>query len=175
MRLSKELKQRGGFTCMITTPWRTPRRFKLSFKKKSLHPSERKDPKVQAKRRRYRAKVGQIKPNRLVFVDETGVNTSTTRSHAWAPQGERAGGSVLTTTWSATTVIAAMGWTESKRLWCSPGPPTRWPFRSRWIRCWRRSSSPATWWSSTIFKGKLRDIGAWTKEHLYQAVGDALD
>ena len=63
---------------------------------------------MQAKRRRYRAKVGQINPKRLVFVDETGVNTSMTRSHAWAPRGERAGGSVPTS-WSATTVIAAMG------------------------------------------------------------------
>ena len=104
----KELKQRGGFTCTLTTLWRTLRRFSLTYKKKSLHPSERGDPRVQAKRRRYRAKVGQIEPKRLIFVDETGVNTSMTRSHAWAPRGERASGSVPTS-WSATTVIAAMG------------------------------------------------------------------
>src|SRR5947209_6159129 len=45
----EELKQRGGFSCTLTTLWRTLRRFKLTFKKKSLHPSERSDPKVQAK------------------------------------------------------------------------------------------------------------------------------
>jgi transposase len=103
-----ELKQRGGFTCTLTTLWRTLRRFKLTFKKKSLHPGERKEPRVQAKRRRYRAKAGKIPPKRLVFVDETGLNTSMTRSHAWAPRGERAKGSVPTS-WSATTVIAALG------------------------------------------------------------------
>src|SRR5215471_10482223 len=116
----KELKLRGGFTCTLTTIWRTLRRFKLTFKTKSLHPSERKEPRVQAKRRRYRAQVGQIRPKRLVFVDETGVNTSMTRSHAWAPRGERAGGSVPTT-WSATTVIAAMGLDGVKAPLVFPG------------------------------------------------------
>jgi transposase len=104
----KQLKERGGFTCTLTTLWRTLRSFNLTFKKKSLHASERHEPRVQTKRRRYRAKVGRIQPKRLVFVDETGVNTSMTRSHAWAPRGERAEGSVPTS-WCATTVIAAMG------------------------------------------------------------------
>jgi transposase len=104
----KQLKERGGFTCTLTTIWRTLRRFRLTYKKKTLHASERDDPKVQAKRRRYRAKVRRIKPKRLVFVDETGVNTSMTRSHAWAPRGKRAEGSVPTS-WSSTTVIAAVG------------------------------------------------------------------
>jgi len=116
----KELKQRGGFTCTLTTLWRALRRLKLTFKKKSLHPSERQEPRVQAKRRRYRAKAGQIRPKRLVFVDETGVNTSMTRSHAWAPRGQRAGGAVPTT-WSATTVIAALGLDGVKAPLVFPG------------------------------------------------------
>ena len=51
-------------------------------------------PKVQAERRRYRAKVRRIEAKRLVFVDETGVNTAMTPTHAWARRGERAEGSV---------------------------------------------------------------------------------
>jgi transposase len=115
-----ELKQRGGFSCTLTTLWRTIQRLRLTFKKKSLHASERHDPRVQAKRRRYRAKVGRIEPKRLVFVDETGVNTSMTRSHARAPRGERAVGAVPTS-WSSTTVIAAVGLDGVKAPLVFPG------------------------------------------------------
>ena len=63
---------------------------------------------MQAKRRRYRAKVRRIEAKRLVFVDETGVNTAMTPTHAWARRGERAEGSVPSS-WGSTTVIAALG------------------------------------------------------------------
>jgi transposase len=209
----KELKQRGGFTCTLTTLWRTLRRFKLTFKKKSLHASERNEPRVQAKRRRYRAQVGQIKPKRLVFVDETGVNTSMTRSHAWAPRGERADGSVPTS-WSATTVIAAMsldgvraplvfsGATDTTAFQeyvdqvlateLKPGDVVVFdnlkahlaPGVEETIRNAAATVLPLPPYSSDYnpieelwskFKGKLREIGARTKENLYQAVGHALD
>ena len=61
-----------------------------------------------AKRRRYRAKVRRIEAKRLVFVDETGVNTAMTPTHAWARRGKRAEGSVPSL-WGSTTVIAALG------------------------------------------------------------------
>jgi hypothetical protein len=51
---------------------------------------------VQAKRRRHRAIVRRIEPQRLVFVDETGMNTSLTKSYARTPRGQRAVGSVPT-------------------------------------------------------------------------------
>ena len=86
----KQLKQQGGFSCTLTTIWRTLRRFNLTYKEKSLHASERDDPKVQTKRRRYRWKVRRIDAKRLIFLDETGVNTAMTPTHAWAPRGERA-------------------------------------------------------------------------------------
>ena len=89
-------------------PLRTLRRFRLTYKKKTLHAGERDTPEVQAKRRRYRAKVRRIEAKRLVFVDETGVNTAMTPTHAWARRGERAEGSVPSA-WGSTTVIAAMG------------------------------------------------------------------
>ena len=104
----EQLKERGGFACTLTTIWRTLRRFRLTFKKKTLHASERDDPKVQAKRRRYRRKVEQIDAKRLVFVDETGINTAMTPSHAWARRGERTIGSAPAS-WGTVTVIAALG------------------------------------------------------------------
>src|SRR5271157_1448850 len=104
----EQLKERGGFACTLTTIWRTLRRFRLTYKKKTLHARERDDPKVQAKRRRYRRKVEQMDAKRLVFVDETGINTAMTPTHAWARRGKRAIGSVPTS-WGSTTVIAALG------------------------------------------------------------------
>ena len=102
-----QLKERGGFACTLYDHLRAPRRFRLTFKKKTLHASERDDPKVQAKRRRYRRKVEQMDAKRLVIVDETGINTAMTPTHAWARRGQRAIGSVPTS-WGSTTVIAAL-------------------------------------------------------------------
>lgn len=72
------LQQRGGFTCRLTTLWRAWRRRDLTRKKKTLHADERDRPDVQQKRRSFRRKVKKIEPERLVFVDETGVTTAMT-------------------------------------------------------------------------------------------------
>ena len=68
-----QLKQQGGFTCTLTTIWRTLRGLGLTYKKKTLHASERGRADVQEKRRRYQRKVRRIEAKRLFFVDETGV------------------------------------------------------------------------------------------------------
>ena len=104
----KQLKQRGGFTCSLKTLWLALRRLGLTFKKKSLHASEQDRPDVQKKRRSFRKEVGQIEPGRLVFVDETGVTTAMTPTHAWSPRGERAVDSAPAS-WESVTVIAALG------------------------------------------------------------------
>jgi transposase len=52
--------------------------------------------------------VGRIEPKRLIFVDETGVNTVMSPTQAWAPRGERAFSSVPTS-WATVSVIAALG------------------------------------------------------------------
>ena len=43
----------------------------------------------------------------MILVDETGINTAMTPTHAWARRGQRAIGSVPTS-WGSTTVIAAL-------------------------------------------------------------------
>jgi transposase len=75
---------------------------------------------VQAKRRRYRKKVRRIDAKRLTFIDETGINTAMTPTHAWAPRGERASGSVPAS-WGSTTVIAAVGLDGVKAPLVFPG------------------------------------------------------
>jgi transposase len=86
----KQLQQRGGFTCSLKTLWHALRQLDLTRKKKTLHADERDRPDVPTKRRSFRRKVKKIEPERLVFVDETGVNTAMTPTYAWAPRGERA-------------------------------------------------------------------------------------
>jgi transposase len=104
----KQLKQRGGFTCSLKTLWFALRQQGLTLKKKSLHADEQDRPDVQTKRRSFRRKVKRIEPERLVFVDETGVTTAMTPAYAWAPRGERAVDSAPGS-WESVTVIAALG------------------------------------------------------------------
>src|SRR4051794_17545578 len=104
----EQLRQRGGFTCSLTTLWRALRGHDLTRKKKTLHADERDRPDVQTKRRSFRRKVKKIDPERLVFVDETGVTTAMTPASAWAPRGERACASAPGA-WESVTVTAAPG------------------------------------------------------------------
>ena len=79
----------------------------LTRKKKTLHADERDRPDVQTKRRSFRRKVKKIEPERLVFVDETGVTTAMTPTYAWAPRGERAYASAPGS-WESVTLTAAV-------------------------------------------------------------------
>jgi transposase len=103
----EQLKQRGGFTCSLKTLWLALRRRGLTLKTKSLHASDQDRPDVQTKRRSFRRKVKRIEPERLVFVDETGVTTAMTPAYAWAPRGERASASAPGS-WESVTVTAAL-------------------------------------------------------------------
>ena len=78
------LKQQGGLSCTLTTLWHTLRRLGLTSKEKTLHAAERSRPDVPEKRRRFQRQVRRIELKRLVFVDETGVNTAMTPTHASA-------------------------------------------------------------------------------------------
>jgi transposase len=103
-----ELKREGGFTCSLKTLWMALRHRRLTYKKKSLYADQRDRPDVQKKRRTFRRKIRALEPDRLIFVDETGVTTAMTPTHAWAPRGERAVDSAPAS-WDTMTVIAALG------------------------------------------------------------------
>jgi hypothetical protein len=103
----EQLQQPGGFQCSQRTVWRGLRQRRLTFKEKSLHACERDRPEVPQKRRAFRRQVRRIEPQRLVFVDERGVTTARTATHAWAPRGERAVGSTPGA-WQTVPVITAL-------------------------------------------------------------------
>lgn len=102
-----ELRQRVGVPCSRMALWRALEKLKLPRKKKTLHAQERDKPENQAKRQEFRATVAALDPQRLVFVDETGTNTTMTRTYGRAPQGERVVGTVPGQ-WTTVTLISAL-------------------------------------------------------------------
>lgn len=103
----EELRQRLGLSCSLTALWRGLRKLDLPRKKKVLHAREQGDPKVQEKRRAFQAKLADIDPQRLIFVDESGVTTAMTRRYGRAPRGERVIGEGPGR-WKTVTVISAV-------------------------------------------------------------------
>jgi transposase len=59
-------------------------------------------------RRAWRADLAGVDPARLVFVDETGIDTRMTRTHARAARGRRAFGKAPWGRWERLTVIGAL-------------------------------------------------------------------
>ena len=71
---------------------------------KSLKARER----DEAARARWRAEVAPVRPEDLVFLDETGSHLAYTPTHAWAPRGERAYATVPANRGENRTVVAAL-------------------------------------------------------------------
>jgi transposase len=84
-----ELRDRLGVPCCLMTIARALERHGITRKKKTLHAQERDSPRVQAQRQQFQERLADVDPEHLVFVDESGANTSMTRTHGRAPRGER--------------------------------------------------------------------------------------
>jgi transposase len=64
---------------------------------------------VAEERAAYRDEVAKAEPADLIFVDESGITTRMTRTHARAPRGERARGAVPCGGWRRVTLLGALG------------------------------------------------------------------
>jgi len=62
---------------------------------------------LKAQRAAWRGEFAALDPDRLVFVDETGVSTAMDRTHGRAPSGVRVDGPVPHGHWKITTLTAA--------------------------------------------------------------------
>ncbi len=98
------LRQQMGISGSRMIICRALQKLGLPLKKKSPHASERDTPEVQEERSEFAEDVEPLEPQRLVFVDETGVTTAMTPTHGRAPKGERVESS-------------APAWSRS---WCRP-------------------------------------------------------
>jgi transposase len=103
-----QLRQGLGVSGSIMIVWRGLQKLDITRKKKTRRAAERDRPEVQKKRRSFRREVEPMEPERLVFVDETGVTTAMTPAYGRAPRGERVSASAPAS-WESVTVIAAMG------------------------------------------------------------------
>jgi transposase len=102
------LKQRLGVSGSRMIICRALQKLGLPLTKKSPHAAERDTPGVREQRREFAEEVEPIEPERLAFVDETGITTAMTPAYGRAPRGERVGASAPAS-WESVTVIAAMG------------------------------------------------------------------
>ncbi|MBQ0819952.1 IS630 family transposase [Microvirga sp. HBU67558] len=63
---------------------------------------------MAAEREAYRQQINHLFVERLVFLDESGVTTKMARTHARAPSGQRAYGSIPLGSWQRLTVLGAL-------------------------------------------------------------------
>ena len=63
---------------------------------------------ISRRRAQWRNYQGRIDPARLVFIDETWAKTNMTRTHGWAPRGERLIAKIPHGHWNTTTFLAAL-------------------------------------------------------------------
>jgi transposase len=77
-------------------------------KEKTLRAAEQDREDVAAARAAWRAELAGIDPRRLVFLDESGIDTRLSRSRARAPRGQRAIGKIPWGRWERVTVLGAL-------------------------------------------------------------------
>ena len=84
---------------------------RLAAQKKTIRAAEQTRPDVAAERAVWCAAVaeGRLAPERLIFVDESGIDTRMTRRFARAPRGKRACGAVPFGRWKRLTLLGALG------------------------------------------------------------------
>lgn len=80
----------------------------MAIEKKSLHARERDSEANLQRREAFLAKLRSIAPERLIFLDESGVTTQMTRTWARAPKGERIAESTPQGHWKVLTTLGAM-------------------------------------------------------------------
>ncbi len=85
--------------------------------KKTLAASEQ-DPEARAA---WRQAVSMLDPKKLVFIDEAGSHTAMTRTHARAPKGQRAFGSVPRNRGGNLTLLAALSKERIQAEWLIEG------------------------------------------------------
>lgn len=97
-----------GKTVSVPVVCRALQRLNLRRKKKTLRTREGERADVAADRDAGSEAMTDLDPARLVFLDETGVTTTMTRTQARALAGDRAWGSVPFA-WKRVTVLGALG------------------------------------------------------------------
>ena len=102
------LAERAGVRRSPSALCRALKALGLARKKRRSEAAERDREDVAEARAAWRAELAGVDPARLVFVDETGIDTRMTRPYARAGRGERAVGKVPRGRWERLTVLGAL-------------------------------------------------------------------
>jgi transposase len=102
----------------------------VAAQKKSLHASAQDTERVQQARASDQEEVAARDPQRLKFIDESGVNLALTRLYGRAPRGERVIGAVPQNYGAHVTMLAALGSHGVEAVMTIEGAPDAAVFRA---------------------------------------------
>lgn len=105
---SGSTEERGGRPNQPSTDLVSASAVRPATEKKSLHAAERDSAANLRRRQEYLAQIGSIPPERLIFLDESGVTTSMTRLRARGVGGGRIGEGAPAGRWKILTILGAM-------------------------------------------------------------------
>jgi transposase len=116
----EECRRELGLSCSTMTISRALKKLGLPRKKKTPRAEEQDRPEVQEQRREFRERLAGVDPQRLVFVDECGVNTAMTRTYGRAPAGQRVEGATPGH-WESITLTSAVRLSGATATLAFPG------------------------------------------------------
>ena len=107
--LSELFFEQTGIRVNGSTIARKLRRLRISRKKKTFHASERDTPEVQQERQEFQEDRPKMSVKKLIFIDESGINTGMARTYGRAPIGTRVEGHKPRNTGSNISLVGALG------------------------------------------------------------------
>ena len=113
--------RKQGVVTSRSALWRFLERHNITRKKESLHAAEQHRKDVAQARRKWIREQGLLDPARLVFIDETSVNTSMVRLYGRALQGVRLVDHVPFGDWETMTFVSALRHDRMVARRCSRG------------------------------------------------------
>ena len=108
VELSELFSEQTGIKVKGSTIARKLRQLRISRKKKTFHASERDTPEVQQERKDFQKDRPTMSVSKLVFVDESGINTGMARTYGRAPIGQRVEGAKPRNTGANISVVGAL-------------------------------------------------------------------
>ncbi|MFQ6018870.1 MAG: IS630 family transposase [Kiloniellaceae bacterium] len=106
--IAAHLEAAHGLRVALSTVWRFFERRGVTLSKKTAHASEQERPDVARRRRAWFEAQPDLDPERLVFIDETGVSTKMARRYGRSPRGTRCRAPVPHGHWKSTTFVGAL-------------------------------------------------------------------
>jgi len=106
--LSELFFKRTGIQVNGSTIGRKLRQLRISRKKKTFHASERDTPEVQQERKEFQEDKPNLPVSKLIFIDESGINTEMARTYGRAPIGQRVEGAKPRNTGTNISLVGAL-------------------------------------------------------------------